>query len=78
MSSLWPSSCELTKTIHKADLNAKGCTQRTSLVAESVKNLSAMQEPQVQPLGQEDPLEKEIATHFSISCLGNPSKESYC
>ena len=28
-----------------------------------IKNLSAMQEPQVQSLGQEDPLEKEMATH---------------
>ena len=31
-----------------------------------VKNLPAMQETQVQPLGQEDPLEKEMATHSSI------------
>ena len=31
-----------------------------------VKNLPAMQESQVQPLGQEDPLEKEMATHSSI------------
>ena len=30
------------------------------------KNLSAMQETQVQSLGQEDPLEKEMATHSSI------------
>ena len=29
-----------------------------------------MQETQVQFLGQEDPLEKEMATHSSISCLG--------
>ena len=29
-----------------------------SLVAQTVKNLPAMQEPQVQFLGQEDPLEK--------------------
>ena len=29
------------------------------------KNLLAMQETQVQPLGQEDPLEKEMATHSS-------------
>ena len=29
-------------------------------------NLSAMQETQVQSLGQEDPLEKEMATHSSI------------
>ena len=31
-----------------------------------VKNLPEMQETQVQPLGQEDPLEKEMATHSSI------------
>ena len=31
-----------------------------------VKNLTAMQETQVQSLGQEDPLEEEIETHSSI------------
>ena len=31
-----------------------------------VKNLPAMQETQVQYLGPEDPLEKEMATHASI------------
>ena len=31
-----------------------------------VKNLPAMQETRVQSLGQEDPLEKEMATHSSI------------
>ena len=31
-----------------------------------VKNLSAMQETQVRSLGQENPLEKEMATHSSI------------
>ena len=31
-----------------------------------VKKLPAMQETQVQSLDQEDPLEKELATHFSI------------
>ena len=31
-----------------------------------VKNLPAMQETQVQSLGQEDPLMKEMATHSSI------------
>ena len=30
-----------------------------------VKHLPAMQETQVLPLGQEDPLEKEMATHSS-------------
>ena len=31
-----------------------------------VKSLSAMQETQVQSLGWEDPLEKEMATHSNI------------
>ena len=31
-----------------------------------VKNLSAIQETQIQSLGWENPLEKEMATHFSI------------
>ena len=31
-----------------------------------VKNPHAMQETQIQSLGQEDPLEKEMATHSSI------------
>ena len=37
-----------------------------SLVAQIVKNLSAMQETWVQSLGQEDSLEKEMATHSSM------------
>ena len=37
-----------------------------SLAAQTVKHLSAMQETQVQSLGWEDPLEKEMAAHFSI------------
>ena len=37
-----------------------------SLVAQTVKNLPAMQETQVQFQGQEDPLEKGMATHSSI------------
>ena len=37
-----------------------------SLVAQSVKNLPAVQETWFRSLGWEDPLEKGIATHFSI------------
>ena len=37
-----------------------------SLVAQMVKNLPALQETWVQSLDQEDPLEKGMATHFSI------------
>ena len=39
---------------------------RDSLVAQSVKNLPAVQETRVQSLGWEDPLEKQMATHSSI------------
>ena len=38
----------------------------TSLIAQLVKNLPAMQETRVQFLGWEDPLEKEMAAHSSI------------
>ena len=34
-------------------------------MAQTVKRLPTMQETQVPPLGQEDPLEKEMATHSS-------------
>ena len=37
----------------------------SSLVAQKVKHLPAMQETWVRSLGQEDPLDKEIATHSS-------------
>ena len=39
---------------------------RASPVAQMVKNLPAMQETQVQSLGQEDPLEKGMATYASM------------
>ena len=35
-------------------------------MAQIVKNLPAMQETSIQSLGQEDPLEKDMATHSSI------------
>ena len=42
------------------------------LVAQVAKNLPAMQETQVQFLGQEDPLEKGMATHSSITAWEIP------
>ena len=42
------------------------------IVARSVKPLPAMQETQVRFLGWEDPLEKEMVTASSYSCLENP------
>ena len=37
----------------------------TSLVAQTVRRLPTMRETQIQSLGWEDPLEKEMATHSS-------------
>ena len=37
-----------------------------SSVTQVVKNLPAMQETQVQSLSQEDPLEKQMATHSNV------------
>ena len=39
---------------------------RASLVAQRFKRLPGMQETQVRSLGREDPLEKEMATHFGV------------
>ena len=44
----------------------KSSPYSASLVAQSENNLPAMQETRVQSLGWEDPLEKEMVTHFSI------------
>ena len=40
------------------------------MVPQMVKNPPTVQETRSQ--GQEDPLEKEVATHSSLLCLGNP------
>ena len=46
-----------------------------SLIAQSVKNLPAVHETWVEFLGWEDPLEKEMATHFSILTWRIPRTE---
>ena len=46
-----------------------------SSIPQSVKNLPAIQETWVRFLGQEDPLEKEIATHSSILAWRIPLTE---
>ena len=50
----------------------------TSLVAQMVKHLPAMQETQVGSLGLEDPLEKEMATHSSTLAWKIPWMEEHC
>ena len=44
-------------------------------MAQTVKCLPAMQETQVQSLGWEDPLEKEVATHASVLAWEIPRTE---
>ena len=46
-----------------------------SLVVQMVKNLPAMQVTQVRSLGQEDPLEKRMATHSSTLTWRIPRTE---
>ena len=51
------------KPVRKPDMTKP---YRASLAAWLVKNLPAVQETQVTSLGQEDPLEGEMATHSSV------------
>ena len=44
-------------------------------MTQMVKTLTGMQETQVRLLGQEDHLEKEMATHSSILAWGTPWTE---
>ena len=46
-------------------------------MTQMVKNLPAVQETRVQSLGQEDPLEKRMATHSSIPIWRIHGQKSY-
>ena len=65
---LLPTNCvtwrKLLKSLH-ASVYKMGIV-KASLVSQMVKNLPAMWEIWVQSLGEEDSLEKEMATHCSI------------
>ena len=50
-------------------------TYRASLVAQTIKNLPAVQETQVHSLSQEDPLGKGMDTHSSILAWRIPWRE---
>ena len=56
---------------------AASCLNSTvaSPAAQTVENLPAMQETWVRSFGQENPLEKEMATHLSILAWGIPWTE---
>ena len=46
-----------------------------SMDGSAVKNLPAVQEMQLQSLGQDDPLEREMSTHSSILAWESPQPE---
>ena len=58
-------------------LPSRGCYV-SYLLTQTVKNLPAMWETQVQSLGGEDPLEKEVTTHSSILAWRTPWTEQPC
>ena len=64
------SSFFISSTQHRA-LCCIECS-RSSLVAQTIKSLPSMWETWVQSLGQEDALEKGMATPLQYSCLENP------
>ena len=51
---------------------------RASLVAQKLKHLPAMWETWVRSLGQEDLLEKKMATHSSVLAQRIPLMEELC
>ena len=59
-------SFQISGFVHLLDYMVVLPYHRISLVAQLVKNLPAMQETWVRSLGQEDPLEKGMASHSSI------------
>ena len=64
MSRKYKSKC--INCIKLTDITVLSLTQLASLVAQMVRQLCEIQEPWVQSLGQEDALEKGMATHSSI------------
>ena len=61
--------------MHGSNPTFARCVLWASLVAQMVKNLPAMWETCVQSLGQENPLEKGMATHSSILAWRIPRTE---
>ena len=60
------------------DLYSGGIVSGSSLLAQSVKNPSAMKKTLVRSLSQEDALEKELATHSNILAWEIPWEEDPC
>ena len=70
-----PRGCELLRSSDKDGNEYTYQIDKTSLVAQTVKRLPTLRETRVQPLGGEDPLEKEMATHSSTLACKIPRTE---
>ena len=77
----FPTECRKYKTednkLKKSMSEMSPQGQLVSLVAQTVKNLPAMQETWILSLGQENPLEKETATHSRILAWEIPWAEEF-
>ena len=68
-------SASLTDCPYDNQMYAPSWDSWASPVVQMVKNLPAMQDTWIQALGQEDPLEKGMATHSSVPACSIPWTE---
>ena len=61
--------------MHQGSAGMPALPETASLVAQLVKNLPAVQEAWVRSLGEEDPLDKDMATRPSTLSWRSPWKE---
>ena len=73
----WAAVCEVAQSQTRLErLSSSSMASSSGFPSGSVvKNLPAMQEMQVRSLGQEDPLEEDMATHSSILAWRTPWTE---
>ena len=71
----WPTACGISLDQGWTPCLLNWQVDWASLVAQRLKHLPGMQESRVRSLGQEDPLEKEIATHSSTLAWRIPWRE---
>ena len=72
------SKCQYGQNLETLGLNHLLSAKHHASMAQMVKRLSTMWETRVRSLGQEDPLEKEMATHSSILDWRIPWTEEPC
>ena len=71
----WPGPQPTSSGLVKSTVSLQLCENWLSWWSQMVKNLPAMQKPQVLSLGQEDPMEEGMAAHSSILAWRTPWTE---